>query len=152
MGNFFNQDFQEFIVALNEKDVEYILVGGYAVILHGYHRTTGDLDIWINPTRENYQKMKSAFYAFGLPINAIAIKDFLNTASFEVFTFGRPPVSIDIMTHVKGLTFGKAFESSIINETQGFKIRLIGYQDLIEAKKSSRRYRDLNDIENLEQE
>ena len=44
MGNFFNQDFQEFIVALNEKDVEYILVGGYAVILHGYHRTTGDLD------------------------------------------------------------------------------------------------------------
>ena len=112
----------------------------------------GQREILINPTKENYQKMKSAFYAFGLPINAIAIKEFLNTSNFEVFTFGRPPVSIDIMTHVKGLTFGKAFESSVINETQGFEIRLISYWDLIEAKKASHRYRDLNDIENLEQE
>ena len=55
MGNIFNDDFRDFIAALNNNGVEYLLVGGYAVIIHGYRRTTGDLDLWINPTPDNYQ-------------------------------------------------------------------------------------------------
>ena len=152
MGNIFNKDFQEFIMALNSANVEYILVGGYAVILHGYHRTTGDLDIWINPTLENFKKMKIAFFEFGLPTDVISENDFLNINEFEVFTFGRPPVSIDIMTSVKGLDFEEAYKSSVLNETEGFQIRLISYNQLIKAKKSSNRYRDLNDIAQLEEE
>ena len=64
MGNIFNEDFHDFISALNDNEVEYILVGGYSVILHGYSRTTGDLAIWINKEKENYFKLVKAFEEF----------------------------------------------------------------------------------------
>lgn len=67
MANLFNQDFQDFIEAFNSFEVEYILVGGYAVILHGYIRSTGDMDIWVNKTIKNYQKIKKALNQFGAP-------------------------------------------------------------------------------------
>lgn len=68
MGNVFNDDFRDFIQALNNHNVEYILVGGYAVILHGYRRVTGDMDIWANRTKENYHKLARAFHEFRLPL------------------------------------------------------------------------------------
>lgn len=61
MADLFNEDFQDFIEALNKAEVEYILVGGYAVILHGYVRSTADMDVWVNKTSANYQKLKKAF-------------------------------------------------------------------------------------------
>ncbi len=66
--NIFNEDFQDFIIALNTCKVEYILVGGYSVILHGYARTTGDMDIWVNATEENYGRLVKAFALFGLAL------------------------------------------------------------------------------------
>jgi len=57
MGNIFNQDFIEFLQALNDAEVKYVLVGGYAVILHGYNRSTSDLDVWVEPTEPNYNKL-----------------------------------------------------------------------------------------------
>ena len=68
MVNNLNQDFVEFIDALNKASVRYILVGGYAVIYHGYNRTTGDLDIWVEATKENYQFLKKAFSIFGMSL------------------------------------------------------------------------------------
>ena len=68
MGNIFNSDFAEFIGLMEKQKVDYILIGGYSVILHGYPRTTGDMDIWVRPSRENYQMLKKCFYEFGLPI------------------------------------------------------------------------------------
>jgi hypothetical protein len=56
MANIFNDDFQDFLKSLNESQVEYILVGGYSVILHGYSRTTGDMDIWVRKTKDNYSR------------------------------------------------------------------------------------------------
>ncbi|MBI1692689.1 MAG: hypothetical protein FYV88_4120, partial [Bacteroidetes bacterium] len=64
MGNIFNTDFRDFIAALNRNQVRYILVGGYSVILHGYPRTTGDMDIWVERSKENYLKLKEAFDDF----------------------------------------------------------------------------------------
>lgn len=68
MGTIFNEDFREFIHCLNNQNVEYILVGGYAVILHGYRRVTGDMDIWVNRTQKNYRKLVTAFNEFRLPV------------------------------------------------------------------------------------
>lgn len=68
IGNIFNQDFREFLNALNNNKVKYLLVGGYSVILHGYSRTTGDMDIWVDRTKENYVLLNSAFEEFGMPI------------------------------------------------------------------------------------
>jgi hypothetical protein len=61
MGNIFNDDFRDFLSALNKQEVKYLLVGGFAVILHGYSRTTGDMDIWVERTSENYLRIKQAF-------------------------------------------------------------------------------------------
>ncbi|MEO6037092.1 MAG: hypothetical protein ABIQ93_01685 [Saprospiraceae bacterium] len=64
-ANIFNSDFQDFVRALNTVEVDYILVGGYAVILHGYNRTTGDLDVWVRKSPDNYQRLLKAFSQFG---------------------------------------------------------------------------------------
>lgn len=70
MGNILNDDFIDFLKLFNQFKVDYILVGGYAVIFHGYNRTTGDLDVWVKPTVNNYRKMLLAFKVFGLsPFN-----------------------------------------------------------------------------------
>lgn len=68
MANIFNEDFRDFLSALHKHHVRYILVGGFAVILHGYSRTTGDMDIWVERTRENYLRLKKAFDDFGMPV------------------------------------------------------------------------------------
>jgi len=107
MGNVLNPDFQEFILELNNCEVKYVLVGGYAVIYHGYNRTTGDLDIYVERSVENYNLMCKAFKNFGLAMFDMTQENFLDHSTFEVFTFGNPPVSIDIITSLKGVSFSE---------------------------------------------
>lgn len=146
----FFQDFLEFIQALQQNEVEYLLVGGYAVILHGYTRTTGDMDIWVLPSKENYRKLAKAFQAFGMPVFDMTEENFLDTSKFDVFTFGTSPVSIDIMTKVKGLSFEEVFpEATLIELDEGLAVRLIGLGDLLKAKRASGRAKDFDDIRHL---
>lgn len=150
MGNIFNQDFRDFIQQLNETEVKYILVGGYSVILHGYSRNTGDMDIWVEATPENYRKLKLAFLLFGMPVFDMTEEHFLNHPDWDVFTYGRPPASIDIMTRVKGLDFAGCFDKAVFFEEDGLMIRTIHINNLIDAKKASGRAKDQQDIENLD--
>ncbi len=149
MPNIFNEDFRDFIDALNKNQVEYLLVGGYAVILNGYRRTTGDLDIWVNVTPENHQKLISAYLSFGLPTLDISEENFLNNDELEVFTYGVPPVSIEVMKVVKGCNFEEAYRLSNIFNEDGLIIRFIHIDTLIQAKKAAGRFKDLDDIEKL---
>lgn len=149
MGNIFNKDFRDFIEAFNYSDVEYILVGGYSVILYGYSRNTGDLDLWVRKPPENYERIKTAFLLFGMPLFDMSHFNFLENPDFDVFSFGCPPVSIDIMTNVKGLDFEEAFVTSKMIKIENISVRLIQYEDLIKAKKASGRSKDLDDLENL---
>jgi hypothetical protein len=145
-----NQDFIEFITAFNKQEVEYLLVGGYSVIIHGYNRTTGDLDIWVNKTRGNYQRIADAFSNFGMPLFDMTLNNFLNSSEFDVFTFGRPPVAIDLMTEVKGVNFKKSYQDRIIKNIQGIPINIISRDNLKKAKKASNRAKDQDDLEHLE--
>ena len=149
MANIFNDDFRDFIDALNKYEVEYLLVGGYAVILNGYRRTTGDMDVWINVTPANHKKLIKAFLYFGLPTVDITEKNFLNNNEIEVFTYGLPPVSIDIMKVVKGCIFDEAYKLSSLYEENDLFIRFIHINTLIQAKKAAGRFKDLDDIEKL---
>lgn len=149
MPNIFNDDFRDFITALNNNNVEYLLVGGYAVIIHGYRRTTGDLDIWINTTKKNYQQLVKACYQFGLPLLDMTEENFLHNDEIDVFTYGRSPVSIDIMKTVKGCDFETAFKLSQEFVEDDLLIRYIHLDTLIQAKKASGRHKDLDDIEKL---
>ncbi len=149
MGNIFNEDFVDFITCFNNNKVRYILVGGYSVILHGYSRTTGDMDLWVDRTSENYKNIKTAFLQFGMPVFDMTESSFLNNKTFDVFTFGKPPSSIDIMVAVKGLDFGDCFQNAIYFDVDGLKVRTIYINDLINAKKASGRSKDWDDLENL---
>ncbi len=150
MGNIFNDDFRDFIKALNNNEVEYLLVGGYAVVLYGYPRTTGDMDIWVNRTRENYIQLKKAFLEFGMSMFDMTEERFLYHESIDVFRFGRTPVAIDIMTKMNEFNFEECFVNAKEYIDEDLQIRLVNYDDLIEAKKKSGRNKDLDDLEKLQ--
>lgn len=150
MAQPFNDDFQDFLKALHQCEVRYVLVGGYSVILHGYSRTTGDMDIWVEKTFENYNRLTKAFFLFRMPTFDMTIENFLNNPDFDVFTFGRQPVAIDIITTIKGLTFEETYDQASDVDVEGVPVRLIHYNHLIQAKQAAGRSRDQNDIDNLE--
>lgn len=149
MANLFNDDFREFIQELNKQEVEYLLVGGYAVILHGYRRSTGGLDVWVNITVGNYKKLVQAFLAFVLPTEDISEDIFLRNDEMDVFTYGVPPVCIDVMKKVKGCDFDEAYKMSKLFDENGLQIRYVHIDTLIKSKIASGRYKDLDDIEKL---
>jgi len=134
MGNIFNGDFVDFLKQLNNHEVEYVLVGGYSVILHGYSRTTGDMDILVNKTAVNYKKLERAFYAFGMPVFDMTENNFLNNPEVNVFTFGRQPVAIDIMTEIKGGSFKEIFDEAVDFELEELHIRTININKLVQVK------------------
>lgn len=149
MSNIFNQDFKDFIESLNAHDVKYILVGGYSVILHGYPRTTGDMDLWVERSEENYLRIKLAFEDFGMPVFDMTKENFLHHPVWDVFTFGIPPVAIDLMIKLEGFDFQEIYNRAIFFEDEGFKIRVIHKNDLVAIKQQAGRSKDLNDLENL---
>ncbi len=150
LRHIFNSDFLDFIHALNQCDVAYLLVGGYSVILHGYARTTGDLDIWVKPTKENYQSLVRAFQLFGMPVFDMSVDKFLQTDKYDVFIFGVPPVSIEVLTQVKAIDFEEAFPAAQWFEIgTGLQVRTLNLTDLLRAKKAAGRLKDLDDIEHL---
>lgn len=148
MADIFNEHFREFIQALNDSEVEYVLVGGMAVILHGYVRGTGDMDVWVNKTKENYLKLTKAYRQFGMPLFDMTESNFLGT-DYDVFGIGVQPVKIEVMTSVKGLEFNETFSMSQFYDEDGLKIRFIHINHLLQAKKAAGRFRDLDDIEQL---
>jgi hypothetical protein len=149
MGNIFQEDFRDFVKALNDQEVKYILVGGIAVILHGHARVTGDMDIWVECSKENYTKLVKAFHQFHMPVFDMTLEKFFDNRENDVFSFGRNPVGIDVMTAVKGLDFDEAYDLATIFDDDGLLIRLIHINHLIQAKEASGRLKDLDDIEQL---
>ncbi len=150
MADIFQEDFRDFIKALNDQEVKYILVGGMAVILHGHARVTGDMDIWVECTKDNYLQLVKAFRQFGMPLFDMTLEKFLGVKENDVFSFGRNPVGIDIMTAVKGLNFDEAYRLSTIFDDDDLLIRMIHINHLIVAKKASGRLKDLDDINQLQ--
>jgi len=107
------------------------------------------MDIWVERTAENYKSIKTAFLHFGMPVFDMTEDAFLNNQTIDVFTFGKPPSSIDIMVAVKGMDFADCYQNAVYFEENGLVIRTIFINDLIDAKKASGRAKDINDLENL---
>lgn len=146
MPNLFNLDFIDFIELLNKHNVKYIVVGGYAVILNGYIRSTGDIDLWVEKSEENYRKLEKVYSDFYAPI--FSIEDFLSS-SIDVWGIGVEPIKIEILTQVDGLTFNESHKNALYYHTGIIEVPYICYDDLIINKKASGRYKDLADIEQL---
>jgi hypothetical protein len=146
MADLFNKDFLDFIDALNKAKVEYILVGGYAVILYGFTRSTGDMDIWVNKTSTNYQRLKKAFVLFGAPV--FSEKDFLGN-EIDIWGIGKEPNRIEILNELKGITFKEAFPLCKTFIQNKIEVKYIHINHLIKAKEAAGRFKDKNDIEQL---
>lgn len=149
--NLFSDDLREFVEALNQSEVEYILVGGFAVILYGYQRVTGDMDIWVNRTKENYHRIQEAFKAFGMRTFDMTLNRFMDTG-FEVFRFGRRPNAIDLMVSVKGLVFEDCYPEVQVFDDEGMRVKVLHINHLIHAKKQAGRWKDLDDLDHLPKE
>jgi len=149
MGNIFNPDFREFLLALNKNAVRYVLVGGYSVIYHGFPRTTGDLDIFVDISKNNYNSLVKAFEDFQMPLFDMTENSFLCQSNINVYTFGRPPVCIEILKEISGFKFEEIYRNSIQVMFEDIPMRIIHLEDLIRNKKISGRAKDLNDLENL---
>jgi hypothetical protein len=110
---------------------------------------TADLDIWVNPDENNYNKLKEAFLVFRMPVFDMTLKNFLDTKKWDVFRFGRKPVAKDIMTKIKGLEFGQSFYAASLVNVDEIQIRLIHCDHLLTSRKQAGRAKDINDLENL---
>jgi hypothetical protein len=146
MANLFNIDFLEFLELLDKHNVDYLLVGGYAVILHGFGRSTGDLDLWVNQDSKNYNKLQEVYNDFGAPI--FSIEDF-ESDKLDVWSIGVEPRKIEILTKVTGLNFGESIRNCKWLELEKFKVPYIDFEDLMKNKKATGRLKDLLDVEQL---
>lgn len=143
-----NPDFKELLQCFNDAEVEYLLVGGYALAAHGVPRYTGDIDLWVRISAKNAQRILRALDTFGLgPLN-LSSEDFL--AENQVVQLGYPPVRIDLLTTLDGLDFDQAKTSAGFLQAEGVNIPLLSRDDLIRNKKASGRLQDLADVERLE--
>jgi hypothetical protein len=152
MPDIFQDDFYNFLKALNDNKVAYMVVGDFSVILYGHARVTGDMDIWAERTEENYNRLVRAFHQFHMPVFDMTKENFLYHDEWDVFKFGRKPVAIDIMTKVKGLDFKECYEISKEFEDGDLKIRTLHINHLLHAKKVAGRLKDLDDIDQLTKE
>ncbi len=143
-----NQDFKEFIQSLNDNGVRYLVVGGYAVALHGYPRYTKDFDVWIEMSAENAARMVAALEQFGFASLGLTAEDFL--VPDQIIQLGYPPNRIDILTTLPGVEFSECYPSRIIVEIDGVPINFIDLENLKRTKRASGRLQDLADLENLE--
>ncbi len=134
---------------LNRHQVEYLVIGGVAVIAHGYPRSTGDVDFWYRPTIENYIKLLATFKDMGVDISELEEVVFDSKKSFlRIPSLG---VKAEFLPQVKGLTkFVEAFKGAKIFNLDGIEIPIIGYNDLILMKKETNRPKDLADVDELE--
>lgn len=142
-----NPDFKEFVKLLIKNQVEYLVVGGYAVSIHGYPRYTGDLDIWINPTPKNASLVVQTIDEFGFSSFELKEEDF--TKQYGIIQLGYPPVRIDIINTIDGVEFNECYSRKAVFDIDGLKVNFIKLEDLIKNKKATARPRDIDDIENL---
>ncbi len=145
----FSPDFREFIALLNKHTVRYMIVGGYAVGIHGHPRYTGDLDIWLLPDPANADNILKAIRDFGFGSLDITVTDL--TKKDCTIQLGYPPLRIDLLTDIDGVSFNECYTNRKTLNVDGLNVDFIGYADLIKNKKASGRHQDLGDIDNLKE-
>ncbi|RPD39747.1 nucleotidyltransferase [Chitinophaga barathri] len=142
------RDFEDFVKLLNKHQVHYMVVGGYALAFHGKPRHTGDLDIWINISEDNAERMLKVLHDFGMGALGFEKVDFLQQGF--ITQIGYPPLRIDILNSIDGVEFGEAMENrQQITLDDGLEISFIGLQDLLKNKKAAGRSQDLTDIKEI---
>lgn len=151
MINVLLKEHQQILSALIKHHVNFILIGGYAVIHYGYERTTGDMDIWLQLGNENRDKLIGALTDFGIEdegLEQLKLLDF--TSPIQTIHIGVPPRSIDFLTLISNVKFDEAITKVNYFQLENFEVPVIHCDDLILSKITSKRLKDKADIEELQ--
>lgn len=143
-----NSDYKDMLQVLLDNGVKFLLVGAYAMGVHGYPRATGDIDIWVEPTAENSARVYCSMTVFGAPLHEIDETTF--TTPGVVFQIGVAPRRIDIITTISGVGFNDAYQQRQIVEMEDMSIPILSLGDLIRNKRATGRDKDRLDADQLE--
>jgi hypothetical protein len=143
-----NHDFRDLLAEFNAHGVEYLVVGAHALAAHGHVRATKELDVWVRPDAANARRVIDALRAFGAPLHDLSESD-LSTPGV-VFQIGVPPLRIDVLTAIDGVTFEEAWPARMRTEFADLGVTVLSRQHTIQNKRAAGRTQDLADIERLE--
>jgi len=144
------QDFRDLLASFNDHKVEYIIVGGYALAFHGAPRYTGDIDILVNPDTQNARRIMAALNEFGFGSVGLAEEDF--ESPDKVVQLGVPPVRVDIITSLTGVSWEEAFSGRVAGKYGDLPVYYIGRKEFIANKRAIGRKKDLADLDALGEE
>ena len=144
------EDFREFLALLNAHEVEFMIVGGYALAFHGAPRLTGDIDVFVKPDHQNAKQIIKALVEFGFSSLDLTIDDFKYPD--KVIQLGLPPVRIDIITSISGVSWEEADATKVPGLYGDISVSFIGKKQFITNKRAIGRKKDLADIEALAEE
>ena len=142
-----NRHFLDFLRSLENHKVEYVVVGGYAVGIHGFPRFTGDLDVFVAISRDNADRLVAVFQEFGFASLHLKAADFLEKDT--IVEIGREPIKIQVLTGIDGVTFEQCRKDRIYFSDSGMKIPFIGLDSLLANKAASPRNKDKIDLDEL---
>jgi hypothetical protein len=144
-----NEDFLDLLIALRDAETRFLVVGAYAVGVHGYPRATKDLDIWVEASAENAPRVIRALAAFGAPLGDLTVEDMAKVGAG--FKMGEPPRRIDGLTQISGVTFEEAWPRRIEADFGGgVRCGVIALEELLRNKRAAGRLQDLADVDALE--
>lgn len=142
-----HQDFKELLELLTGFEVDYMIIGGYAVAFHGHPRFTKDLGIFFDYASENIERIIKALEKFGFPRESLVSAPFAN--GNKIVTFGVPPLRVDFINQIDGVSFSQAKPGRVLGSYGGVGVYFIGREDLIKNKLATGRTRDKADVEEL---
>ncbi len=148
--NIFSDTHQKLIKELIKGHVDFILIGGYAVIYYGYKRSTGDMDLWLKPTNENKLKLIPVLKKLKFNLKDIQHIEEMDFTTPLTFHFWKEPQRVDCLTKISGIDYKEADKNKIIAEFEKMKIPIIHYNHLILSKITSNRLKDKADVEELQ--
>lgn len=140
-------DFDEFFSCLTAHGVEFLIVGAYALALHGVPRFTGDIDVFIRPTVANGERLLTALAAFGFPVDALRPSDVVEPS--RILQMGVEPMQIHVMSDVSGVSWDEAWQGRHWGPCGSRDLPFIGRREFIKNKRAAGRLKDLADIEAL---
>jgi hypothetical protein len=143
-----NRDFRDMLCALSVEGADFLVVGAYALAVHGLPRATGDIDLWVRPTPDNAARVWRALRQFGAPIRDLTVAD-LATPDI-VFQIGLPPHRIDLLTSITGVDFDDAWQDRVETELDGLRLCVLSKQHILQNKRAVGRPKDLADAAWLE--
>ena len=145
-----NEDYHDILAALVAQNARFLIVGAHALAAHGYPRSTVDIDIWIDATDDNADRVWKALAEFGAPLADLSVERQDLTRPDVVIQFGLPPNRIDVLTGLSGLSFDAAWMNRIEEVLEGVTVPVLGLADLIANKRATGRDKDRADLKGVE--